>query len=81
MPAVRPEQPVPSVDELVGDDDEPAHAEPTVDVADEVLAKHDENYMPPEVVDALEKAGVWQDEAAASLLMGKIIIIMAISRR
>lgn len=24
-------------------------------VADEVLAKHDENYMPPEVADALEK--------------------------
>lgn len=26
-------------------------------VADEVLAKHDENYMPPEVSDALKKAG------------------------
>jgi cytochrome c-type biogenesis protein CcmE len=26
-------------------------------VAREVLAKHDENYMPPEVADALEKAG------------------------
>ena len=25
--------------------------------ADEVLAKHDENYMPPEVADALEAAG------------------------
>jgi cytochrome c-type biogenesis protein CcmE len=25
-------------------------------VADEVLAKHDENYMPPEVAEALEKA-------------------------
>ncbi len=25
--------------------------------ADEVLAKHDENYMPPEVSDALEKSG------------------------
>lgn len=25
-------------------------------VADQVLAKHDENYMPPEVADALEKA-------------------------
>ncbi|WP_171899572.1 cytochrome c maturation protein CcmE domain-containing protein, partial [Candidatus Marithrix sp. Canyon 246] len=25
-------------------------------LADEVLAKHDENYMPPEVADALEKA-------------------------
>lgn len=27
-------------------------------VAEEVLAKHDENYMPPEVADALEKAHV-----------------------
>ena len=26
-------------------------------VASEVLAKHDENYMPPEVADALQKAG------------------------
>lgn len=26
-------------------------------IADEVLAKHDENYMPPEVEDALEKSG------------------------
>ena len=25
--------------------------------ADEVLAKHDENYMPPEVADAIKKAG------------------------
>jgi cytochrome c-type biogenesis protein CcmE len=25
--------------------------------ATEILAKHDENYMPPEVADALEKAG------------------------
>ena len=27
-------------------------------VASEVLAKHDENYMPPEVAEALDKAGV-----------------------
>jgi cytochrome c-type biogenesis protein CcmE len=27
-------------------------------IASEVLAKHDENYMPPEVAEALEKAGV-----------------------
>lgn len=26
-------------------------------IASEVLAKHDENYMPPEVADALEKSG------------------------
>ena len=28
--------------------------------ADEVLAKHDENYMPPEVADALKKSGKWE---------------------
>ncbi len=31
-------------------------------MADEVLAKHDENYMPPEVSDALKKAGQWYEE-------------------
>ena len=30
--------------------------------ADEVLAKHDENYMPPEVADALKKSGQWQGQ-------------------
>ncbi len=29
--------------------------------ADTVLAKHDERYMPPEVVEALKKAGRWQE--------------------
>lgn len=29
-------------------------------MADQVLAKHDENYMPPEVADSLKEAGVWQ---------------------
>ena len=29
-------------------------------IADNVLAKHDENYMPPEVADSLKKAGVWK---------------------
>lgn len=29
-------------------------------VADTVLAKHDENYMPREVADALKKKGVWK---------------------
>ncbi len=28
--------------------------------ADEVLAKHDENYMPPEVAEALKESGQWQ---------------------
>jgi cytochrome c-type biogenesis protein CcmE len=31
-------------------------------VADTVLAKHDENYMPKEVADALKKQGHWKDE-------------------
>lgn len=30
--------------------------------ADEVLAKHDENYMPPEVAEALEASGEWRRE-------------------
>jgi cytochrome c-type biogenesis protein CcmE len=30
-------------------------------VADVVLAKHDENYMPPEVAKALKAQGVWKD--------------------
>ena len=32
-------------------------------VADEVLAKHDENYMPAEVADALKKSGHWREGA------------------
>jgi cytochrome c-type biogenesis protein CcmE len=31
-------------------------------VAAEVLAKHDENYMPKEVVDALKRSGQWEGE-------------------
>ena len=34
-------------------------------VAAEVLAKHDEKYMPKEVVDALKKSGRWQEGAGA----------------
>jgi len=30
--------------------------------ATNVLAKHDENYMPPEVAEALKKSGRWQEE-------------------
>ena len=29
-------------------------------VADEILARHDETYMPPEVSDALKKSGQWK---------------------
>ncbi|WP_417667307.1 cytochrome c maturation protein CcmE [Roseibium sp.] len=31
-------------------------------VADSVLAKHDENYVPKEVAEALKEQGVWQGE-------------------
>jgi cytochrome c-type biogenesis protein CcmE len=31
-------------------------------VADSVLAKHDENYMPKEVADSLKEKGVWKPE-------------------
>jgi cytochrome c-type biogenesis protein CcmE len=31
-------------------------------LADTVLARHDENYMPKEVADSLRAQGVWQDE-------------------
>lgn len=31
-------------------------------VADSVLAKHDENYMPKEVAESLKEKGVWQPE-------------------
>jgi len=42
------------------------HVVDGVFVASEVLAKHDEKYMPPEVADALKKSGHWHgDEAAA----------------
>ncbi|HUU67730.1 MAG TPA: cytochrome c maturation protein CcmE [Methyloceanibacter sp.] len=33
--------------------------------ADNVLAKHDENYMPPEVAAKLKEQGVWQGDAGA----------------
>ncbi len=31
-------------------------------VADQVLAKHDENYMPPEVAEALKQSGKWRGD-------------------
>ena len=36
--------------------------------ADTVLAKHDENYMPREVVETLKKQGHWQESAAPNAL-------------
>jgi len=33
-------------------------------LASNVLAKHDENYMPPEVADALKRSGHWQETSS-----------------
>jgi cytochrome c-type biogenesis protein CcmE len=30
--------------------------------ASQILAKHDENYMPPEIAEALKKSGHWKDQ-------------------
>jgi cytochrome c-type biogenesis protein CcmE len=35
-------------------------------VATEILAKHDETYMPTEVIDALKEQGVYKDDKAGS---------------
>jgi len=40
--------------------------EPEEPQASEVLAKHDENYMPPEAADALAKAAKAQSAASAA---------------
>jgi len=32
--------------------------------ADQVLARHDEKYMPPEVADALKRAGRWKEKGS-----------------
>ena len=40
-------------------------------VAKEVLAKHDENYMPPEAAEALKNAAKSNEKTAASLLTSK----------
>ncbi|GAC1332679.1 MAG: cytochrome c maturation protein CcmE [Beijerinckiaceae bacterium] len=38
--------------------------------ADNILAKHDERYMPREVADALKKQGMWQGGNAAASTQG-----------
>ena len=38
--------------------------------ADSVLAKHDENYMPREVADALKKQGHWKNDSGYGLASG-----------
>ena len=40
-------------------------------VAKEVLAKHDENYMPPEAAEALKNAAKSNEKTAASVVVGK----------
>lgn len=40
--------------------------------ADEVLAKHDETYMPPEVAEALKKSGRWQETEKALKRSGQM---------
>jgi cytochrome c-type biogenesis protein CcmE len=41
--------------------------------ADNVLAKHDETYMPKEVADALKKQGHWKDNEYASKKSGTVL--------
>jgi len=40
--------------------------------ADNVLAKHDENYMPPEVAAKLKEQGMWREEKDADGLESKV---------
>jgi cytochrome c-type biogenesis protein CcmE len=40
-------------------------------VADSVLAKHDENYMPKEVADRLKAEGVWEDGTGSGMAPAK----------
>jgi cytochrome c-type biogenesis protein CcmE len=39
--------------------------------AKEVLAKHDENYMPPEAAEALKNAAASNEKTSSSLVQGK----------
>ena len=41
--------------------------------ADGVLAKHDENYMPPEVADALKKSGKWNKMSTEMKKQGHVL--------
>jgi len=40
-------------------------------VAQEVLAKHDENYMPAEAVEAMKRAGTWQHDESGGETSGE----------
>jgi cytochrome c-type biogenesis protein CcmE len=41
-------------------------------IADQVLAKHDEKYMPPEVAESLKKSGQWQDMQESMRAAGQL---------
>jgi cytochrome c-type biogenesis protein CcmE len=41
-------------------------------VADSVLAKHDENYMPKEVADRLKDKGLWQQTPDGAAKTGSV---------
>ena len=44
-------------------------------MAQNVLAKHDENYMPAEVADKLKEQGVWQGGVSNQLPAGQFGLI------
>jgi cytochrome c-type biogenesis protein CcmE len=48
--------------------------------ADTVLAKHDENYMPKDVADALKKQGLWKEEYGAASKGGNASAVRASQR-
>ena len=41
-------------------------------IADQVLAKHDEKYMPPEVAESLKKSGQWQNMQESMRAAGQL---------
>ncbi|MGD9502449.1 MAG: cytochrome c maturation protein CcmE [Methyloceanibacter sp.] len=41
-------------------------------IADSVLAKHDENYMPPEVAKKLKAQGLWREDEGAAAAGAKV---------
>ena len=48
-------------------------------IAHEVLAKHDEKYMPPEVVDALKRSGRWQGRWRMIGELGQVSLCFALA--
>ena len=48
-------------------------------VASEVLAKHDEKYMPPEVVEALKRSGRWKEGEPMIGELGQLALCFALA--